>query len=133
MTSALMSLALGQPIRTDLAMTGELTLSGKVLKVGGIKEKVIAARRERVSTLLLPRLNEADYTELKPYLKVGLTAHFVDHYDDVYKYAFDPETVPPLPIPSRGLTVVSVLPPDPQEAEACASQAPSAAAPAAAA
>jgi len=72
MATALMSMALHTSIKPDLAMTGELTLSGKVLKVGGIKEKVIAARREGIKTLLLPRQNEADYTELKDYLKTGI-------------------------------------------------------------
>jgi len=119
MASSLVSLAMNQPIRQDLAMTGELTLTGKVLKVGGIKEKVIAARREGVETLLLPRHNEADYTELKDYLRAGLTAHFIDHYDDVYRLAFDESQVLPLPGPSRGLPVVSVttpLAPEPAEA-----------------
>jgi len=91
MASSLISLALNRPLRADLAMTGELTLTGKVLKVGGIKEKVIAARRENVKVLLLPKLNEADYTELKDYLRTGLTAHFCDHYDEVYRLAFDHE------------------------------------------
>jgi len=115
MASALVSLALDRPVKTDLAMTGELTLMGKVLKVGGIKEKVIAARRERVTTLLLPRQNEADFVELKEYLKVGITAHFVDHFDDVYRFAFDhPDASGPLlPLPGlpRGLPVVSVAAP----------------------
>merc|ERR1711948_137926 len=105
MTTALVSLAMDRPVLPDLAMTGELTLSGKVLKVGGIKEKVIAARREGVKTLLLPRQCEADYTELKDYLRTGLTAHFVDHFDDVYRLAFDDtdSQLLPLPGPSRGL------------------------------
>lgn len=111
MASALVSLALDKPVRPDLAMTGELTLTGKVLKVGGIKEKVIAARREGVQTILLPRQNEADYTELKEYLRAGLTAHFIDHYDDVYRLAFDEAEVAPLPGPPRGLPVVSVTTP----------------------
>merc|ERR1719203_2482784 len=78
MATALVSLALDAPVRVDLAMTGELTLSGKVLKVGGIKEKVIAARRDGVQMLLLPRQNEADYAELKDYLRAGITVHFCD-------------------------------------------------------
>lgn len=119
MTTALMSLALGQPIKTDLAMTGELTITGKVLKVGGIKEKVIASKREGVTTLILPRNNEADYSELKEYLREGMTAHFVDHYDDVYRLAFDQELVPPLPRPSLGLPVLTVeTPVAEKEAEA---------------
>lgn len=109
MASALVSLALDTPVRTDLAMTGELTLMGKVLKVGGIKEKVIAARREGVKTLLLPRQNEADFSELKEYLRAGITAHFVDHFDDVYRFSFNESEVPSLPGPSRGLPVVTVV------------------------
>jgi len=108
MASALLSLALRVPVLPDLAMTGELTLSGKVLKVGGIKEKVIAARRDGIRTLLLPRRNEADFIELKEYLRQGLTAHFVDHYDDIYRLAFDASVVPPLPGPSRGLPTITV-------------------------
>lgn len=114
MASALVSLALNQPIRQDLAMTGELTLTGKVLRVGGIKEKVIAARRESVTTLLLPRSNEADYSELQEYLRAGLTAHFVDHYDDIYKLAFEEAHVPPSPRPSRGQPVITVNTPVPE-------------------
>merc|ERR1712032_1296693 len=96
MATALISLASNRSLLPNVAMTGELTLTGKVLKVGGIKEKVIASRREGVQMLLLPRHNEADYAELKDYLRAGLTAHFVDHFDDVYKLAFDHSQVPPL-------------------------------------
>jgi len=109
MTTALMSLGLGQPIRDNLAMTGELSLTGKVLKVGGIKEKIIAAKREGITTLILPKQNHADYIELKEYLRAGLTAHFVDHYDDVYQLAFDEEKVPPLPRPSLGQPRITVV------------------------
>jgi len=108
MASALVSLALHKPVDPNLAMSGELTLTGKVLKVGGIKEKVIAARREGVTVLLLPRQNEADYAELKDYLRAGITAHFVDHYDDVYRLVFGQNQVLPLPWPSRGLPVVTM-------------------------
>lgn len=117
MASALISLCLDQPLKAEVAMTGELTLTGKVLKVGGIKEKVIAARREGIKTLLLPRNNEADYVELKEYLRAGLTAHFVDHFDDVYRLAFEESTVPALPRPSRGLPVITVVTPETFSAE----------------
>lgn len=109
MTTALISLALNKAVRTDLAMTGELTLTGKVLKVGGIKEKVIAARREGVKTLVMPRQNEADFTELKEYLRAGTTAHFVDHFDDVYRLAFESDDVPRLPFEPRGLAAACVV------------------------
>lgn len=116
MTSALLSCALERPLLADVAMTGELTLMGKVLKVGGIKEKVIAARREGVKTLLLPLQNEADYMEIKEYLRDGLTAHFVDHFDDAYRLMFDPKEVPSLKS-SRGLPVITVQPPTIEKAE----------------
>lgn len=115
MATSLMSLALGAPVRKDLAMTGELTLTGRVLKVGGIKEKVIAAKRDKVSTVLLPRANMDDYMDLKAYLRAGLTAHFVDHYDDVYNLSFDEGSVPNLPLFSRGLPIVTVEPPTQDE------------------
>merc|ERR1719324_1317716 len=95
-------------------MTGELTLTGKVLKVGGIKEKVIAARRENIDTVLLPMANQADFMELKPHLRAGLTAHFVDHFDDVYRLAFE-DTGAPMPLASRGSEIKTVFTP-PEEA-----------------
>eukprot|EP00747_Dinoflagellata_sp_TGD_P155253 gnl/TRDRNA2_/TRDRNA2_177565_c0_seq1.p1 gnl/TRDRNA2_/TRDRNA2_177565_c0~~gnl/TRDRNA2_/TRDRNA2_177565_c0_seq1.p1 ORF type:complete len:1015 (+),score=186.68 gnl/TRDRNA2_/TRDRNA2_177565_c0_seq1:104-3046(+) len=112
MVCSLLSLALGRPLKKDVAMTGELTLTGKVLKVGGIKEKTIAARREGVKTLLLPRQCEADFTELKDYLKTGLTVHFIDHFDDYYRLAFEEGTVPALKTPPRGFPVSTVEHPD---------------------
>ncbi|CAJ1360621.1 unnamed protein product [Effrenium voratum] len=117
MATALLSLALDVPVRSDVAMTGELSLMGKVLKVGGIQEKasresqVIAARRENVSTLLLPRQNEAEFVEIKEYLRAGITAHFVDHFDDVYRYAFEGKEVPPLPFEPRGLSATTIVTP----------------------
>lgn len=110
MTSALLSLALDAPVKRDLAMTGELTLTGKVLKVGGIKDKAIAARRENVELLVLPMSNHADYLELKPHLRAGLTAHFVDHFDDVYRLAFEDSDAPKL-LTSRGSPVRTVSTP----------------------
>jgi len=109
MTSALLSLALDRPVKQDVAMTGELTLTGKVLRVGGIKEKAIAARRESVSAIVLPMSNHADYMELKPHLRAGLTAHFVDHFDDVYRLAFEDSGAPALHGASRGAGVVTVV------------------------
>jgi len=110
MTSALLSMALDRPVKRDMAMTGEVTLTGKVLRVGGIKEKTLAARRENVDMLVFPMSNQADYLELKPYLRAGLTAHFVDHYDDVYRLAFE-DAGAPMPGGSRGSEVVTVVTP----------------------
>ena len=72
-------------------MTGELSLVGKVLPVGGIKEKIIAAKRSGVKTLILPLGNKRDFDELEDYLRKDLDVHFADYYNDVYKVAFEQE------------------------------------------
>ncbi len=88
MATALLSMILKKPVRKHLAMTGELTLTGQVLPIGGVKEKVIAARRVGCKLLIFPEANKKDFDELPDYLKKGLTVHFAGHYDDVCKYAF---------------------------------------------
>lgn len=88
MVTALLSLLTETPIRDDLGMTGELTLKGRVLRIGGLKEKLIAARRSNLKTLIFPKDNYRDYEELPAYLKKGLTVHFVQTYDEVFKIAF---------------------------------------------
>ncbi|XP_055700250.1 lon protease homolog, mitochondrial isoform X2 [Phlebotomus papatasi] len=87
-TTALLSLALNRPVRKDIAMTGEVSLTGKVLPVGGIKEKIIAAKRTGVTCIILPDENKKDFTELPDYIKEGLDIHFVDKYEDVFRIAF---------------------------------------------
>ncbi|GIX60666.1 Lon protease family protein [Babesia caballi] len=89
MASALVSVAARKRIRPHLAMTGELTLSGKVLRVGGIKEKLIAAIREGVTTVVLPKGNEPDVAELEESITGKLTIVYVDTYDDVYDAVFE--------------------------------------------
>ncbi|CBZ54901.1 hypothetical protein NCLIV_053270 [Neospora caninum Liverpool] len=91
MATALVSLALNRPVLPDVAMTGELTLTGKVLKIGGVKEKVIAARRENVNTLIFPKANEREFDELPEDVREGLSVHFASTYDDVYRVAFGAE------------------------------------------
>jgi len=93
MVTSLISLLLNQPIRENLGMTGELTLTGRVLPIGGLKEKLIAARRSKVHVLIFPKENLRDYDELPEYLKKGLEVHFVETYDEVYKIAFPKETL----------------------------------------
>lgn len=88
MASALLSLARGERIRPHLAMTGELTLTGRVLPVGGIREKVIAARRSRVHELILPEANRGDFEELPDYIREGLTVHFASRYPEVVDILF---------------------------------------------
>ena len=88
MTTAMLSLALDKPIRNDLAMTGEISLTGKVLPVGGIKEKIMAARRAGITCVILPSQNQRDYDEMPDYLKEGMEVHFAEDYQKVYDVAF---------------------------------------------
>jgi ATP-dependent Lon protease len=83
MATALYTLCRGRPIRLGFAMTGELDLRGEVLPVGGIREKVIAAKRAKVRQIILPKDNEADFERLPAHVKKGLTAHFVGSFDEV--------------------------------------------------
>ncbi|MFC3609139.1 endopeptidase La [Stutzerimonas tarimensis] len=88
MASALLSLARSQPAKKGVAMTGELTLTGQVLPIGGVREKVIAARRQKIGELILPEANRGDFEELPDYLKEGLTVHFARRFADVAKVLF---------------------------------------------
>lgn len=88
MALALYSLATGEPIRQDIAMTGELTLTGKVLPIGGVKEKTIAARRVGIKEIILPKDNEKDFEELPDYIKEGIKVHYADFFDDVLTAAY---------------------------------------------
>lgn len=86
--TAALSLALDKPVRENLAMTGEISLRGKILPVGGIKEKVLAAKRAGVDTVILPADNRKDFDDLPDLVKQDVAVHFVETYDDVYKIAF---------------------------------------------
>lgn len=88
MVTSLISLLKDVPARKNLGMTGEITLTGKVLPIGGLKEKLIAAKRSQVEVLIFPKDNARDYDELPAYLKKGLKVHFVEHYDEVFHVAF---------------------------------------------
>ena len=87
-TTALLSLARHEPVDRPLAMTGELTLTGQVLPVGGIREKIIAARRSEIFEVILPDANRRDYEELPDYLREGMKVHFAGHYRDVARVVF---------------------------------------------
>jgi ATP-dependent Lon protease len=90
MLTALTSLLTNRRVKPRLAMTGEITLSGQVLPVGGIKEKVLAANRAGVETVILPHQNEKDYLEDVPKeIREKLKAHFVKHADQVLKLALE--------------------------------------------
>jgi ATP-dependent Lon protease len=85
--ASLASLLTGRAARADVAMTGEITLRGKVLPVGGIKEKVLAARRAGIHTVILPRRNESDLEDIPPEVRAEMQTIFVDTVDEVLDHA----------------------------------------------
>ncbi|KAL5786724.1 hypothetical protein ACOSQ2_009116 [Xanthoceras sorbifolium] len=88
MVTSLLSLAMKKFVRKDLAMTGEISLTGKIFPIGGVKEKTIAARRSNVKTIIFPSANRRDFDELTPNVKEGLDVHFVDYYNEIFDLAF---------------------------------------------
>jgi ATP-dependent Lon protease len=90
--TAMMSVFTGRPVRCSVAMTGEITLRGNVLPIGGLKEKILAARRAGIETLVCPRLNKNELDEVPAQLKRGMRFHLVEHMDEVLRLAI----VPPL-------------------------------------
>ena len=91
MATAMVSQLTGRAVRGDVAMTGEITLSGRVLPVGGIKEKVLAARRVGINEVILPKQNGKNVNEdLTPELRKGLVVHLVSSIDEVIALALQP-------------------------------------------
>jgi ATP-dependent Lon protease len=88
MASALLSLARGEEPARPMAMTGELTLTGQVFPVGGIREKVIAARRAGIRELILPKENQGDYEEVPEHIRKGMKVHFACNFEDVVPLLF---------------------------------------------
>jgi ATP-dependent Lon protease len=88
MATALLSLARNEKLPRALAMTGELSLTGQVLPVGGIREKVIAARRAGIMELILPNTNRRDFDKLPDYIRAGITIHFAKHFKDIVHVVF---------------------------------------------
>jgi ATP-dependent Lon protease len=95
--TALVSALWKRPIRRDVAMTGEITLRGKVLPIGGVKEKLLAAHRIGVTTIILPRENEKDLADIPKVVLDTMTVELVEHVDEVLKIALVPPA-PPLPV-----------------------------------
>ena len=87
MATAIASAFSGTPARRDLAMTGEITLRGRVLPIGGLKEKILAAKRAKLTTVILPRRNKKDLEEIPKHLLKGIHLAFVETMDDVMKIA----------------------------------------------
>jgi ATP-dependent Lon protease len=94
MATALYSLLSGRVCKHRLAMTGELSLIGKVLPVGGIKEKILAAKRAGITTIILPKLNQKDVVDVPEYALKGMTLHFVSHVEEVFAIALGEPTAP---------------------------------------
>jgi ATP-dependent Lon protease len=90
-TTAIASLLTGRPVDKDVAMTGEITLSGLVLPIGGVKEKILAAKRAGIKTVILPKRNEKDLSEIEDEPKSGLEFVFVENIDEVLNVALTDE------------------------------------------
>ncbi|MBA2482593.1 MAG: endopeptidase La [Planctomycetes bacterium] len=87
MATALLSLALKRPTKRRLGMTGELTLTGRVYPIGGVREKLVAAKRSGLTRVLLPKANERDYDELPQLVRDGIEVTFVEHLDEVLRHS----------------------------------------------
>ncbi|HLP61452.1 MAG TPA: S16 family serine protease, partial [Candidatus Deferrimicrobium sp.] len=88
MACAIYSVVVDRPVIENITMTGELTLSGQVMPIGGVKEKVIAARRANVGNVILPEENKEDFDRLDAHIKKNITPHFVSTFDEVLKICF---------------------------------------------
>ncbi len=91
-TAALVSLFTNRLVRADIAMTGEISLKGQVLPVGGIKEKLLAAHRSGINTVILPKNNEVDLDDIPEEIKQEMTYHLVENIEEVLKYALEPDS-----------------------------------------
>lgn len=94
MATAIYSLITNQTMAQNMAMTGELSLLGKVMPIGGLKEKVLAARRNLVKTILIPKFNKRDLDKLEDNVKEGIEFHLVGDMEEVLKYAFPNDRYP---------------------------------------
>jgi len=112
MATALISVFTGRPVRRSVAMTGEITLRGNVLPIGGLKEKILAARRAGIEIIVCPKLNQKELDEVPSVLKRSMQFHLVEEVDEVLKLALIPPLeprlvpgpgpkVPPKPFPGR--------------------------------
>ncbi|GLW94001.1 endopeptidase La [Actinokineospora globicatena] len=91
MTTALASLLSGRPVRSDVAMTGEVSLTGRVLPIGGVKQKLLAAHRAGITTVLLPQRNEPDLEDVPESVREELTIHLVSDVRDALRLALEPQ------------------------------------------
>jgi ATP-dependent Lon protease len=99
--TAMISVFTNRPVKRSVAMTGELTLRGNVLPIGGLKEKILAARRAGITTVICPKLNKKDLDEIASHLRRGLEVHLVDQVDEVLRLALIPP-LEPRSVPGTG-------------------------------
>ena len=108
-TTAIISVLTGRPVKRNVAMTGEVTLRGDILPIGGVKEKVLAARAAQINTIIMPKLNERDLIEVPEPLKRDVKFHFVEHVEDALKIALL-DAAAPAPSPAVGGATVADAP-----------------------
>ncbi len=106
MATAIASAFTGRPVKKDVAMTGEITLRGRVLGIGGLKEKALAAKRMGIKTVVMPKRNRKDLDELPKYVKEGMNFIMVDTAEEVIKAALEPRKGPGSPRSAAKKTVV---------------------------
>ena len=102
--TAIVSVLTQVPIRHDVAMTGEITLRGKILPIGGVKEKLLAAHRAGINTVILPKENAKDLVELPEDVKQELSIHTIDSIDDVWQIALEDQPVKS-EVPTEGVPI----------------------------
>jgi ATP-dependent Lon protease len=112
MATAMISCFTGRKVRRDVAMTGEITLRGEVLPIGGVKEKVLAARQAKIATIVLPRLNKRDVQQIAAKILHGISFEYVETMEEVLKVALLPAETPPAeaPAPEPRAAAVRVTP-----------------------
>ena len=98
MTTALVSLLSGRPVRSTVGMTGEVTLQGKVLPIGGVKQKVLAAKRAGLKEVILPKRNEPDLDDLPPAVREEVNLHLVSDVTEALRIALEPAPARPVPV-----------------------------------
>src|SRR5215210_403285 len=112
--TAILSVLTGHPINRRVAMTGEITLRGDVLPIGGLKEKVLAAKLAGIHTVIMPKLNRRDLAEIPATITDGLTFHFVDHMDEVLRLALlEPDERQPVVTPEAAPADIASEQPQP--------------------
>jgi ATP-dependent Lon protease len=115
-TLAVISALTGTPVRRDIAMTGEITLRGRILPIGGLKEKTMAALRSGIKTVIIPQENERDLEEIDPLVKNALNFVTTDHIDKILDFAMDLKTIPIKKEASElGIPVAAGIPEQPEK------------------